>query len=71
MKFYKLLALTIIAILALNSCKALKPNVSIGKKCNPFDIEMVIRGYLSGHAWREYKLGKRELCGVELPNGLK
>lgn len=47
------------------------PNVTIGKKCNPFDIEMVIRGYLSGHAWREYKLGKRELCGVELPNGMK
>lgn len=47
------------------------PNVTIGKKCNPFDVEMVIRGYLSGHAWREYKLGKRELCGVELPNGMK
>ena len=47
------------------------PNVTIGKKCNPFDIEMVIRGYLSGNAWREYKLGKRELCGVELPNGMK
>ena len=47
------------------------PNATIGKKCNPFEIEMVIRGYLSGHAWREYKLGKRELCGVELPNGMK
>jgi len=47
------------------------PNVTIGKKCHPFDVEMVIRGYLSGHAWREYKLGKRELCGVELPNGMK
>ena len=47
------------------------PNVTIGKKCNPFEVEMVIRGYLSGHAWREYKLGKRELCGVELPNGMK
>ena len=47
------------------------PNVTIGKKCSPFEIEMVIRGYLSGHAWREYKLGKRELCGVELPNGMK
>ena len=47
------------------------PNATIGKKCNPFEVEMVIRGYLSGHAWREYKLGKRELCGVELPNGMK
>jgi phosphoribosylaminoimidazole-succinocarboxamide synthase len=47
------------------------PNVSIGLKCEPFPIEMVIRGYLAGHAWREYKSGKRELCGVSLPDGLK
>ena len=47
------------------------PNVSIGKKCDPFPIEMVIRGYLAGHAWRTYKAGKRTLCGVSLPNGLK
>lgn len=47
------------------------PNVSIGKKCEPFKIEMVIRGYLAGHAWREYRDGKRTLCGVPLPDGLK
>lgn len=46
------------------------PNVAIGKACEPFKIEMVIRGYLSGHAAREYKLGKRMLCGVEMPNGM-
>ena len=47
------------------------PNVSIGLKCKTFPVEMVIRGYLAGHAWREYKSGKRSVCGVELPNGLK
>lgn len=47
------------------------PNVSIGLKCDPFPIEMVIRGYLAGHAWREYRDGKRTLCGVPLPEGLK
>ncbi len=47
------------------------PNVSIGLLCKPFPIEMVIRGYLAGHAWREYKAGKREICGVPLPEGLK
>ncbi len=47
------------------------PNVSIGKRCNPFKIEMVVRGNLTGHAWRTYSSGKRELCGVALPNGLK
>lgn len=47
------------------------PNVTIGFKCEPFPVEMVIRGYLSGHAWREYKAGKRTLCGVPLPEGLK
>ncbi len=46
-------------------------NVTLGRRLNPFKIEMVIRGYLAGHAWREYKSGKREVCGVELPNGLK
>lgn len=46
------------------------PNVSIGKLCHPFKVEMVIRGYLSGHAWREYKTGKRILCGVAMPDGL-
>lgn len=47
------------------------PNVSIGKKCTPFKVEMVIRGYLAGHAYREYKAGKRSICGVILPDGLK
>ncbi|TXD53028.1 MULTISPECIES: phosphoribosylaminoimidazolesuccinocarboxamide synthase [unclassified Polaribacter] len=46
-------------------------NVAIGHLCEPFKVEMVIRGYMSGHAAREYKLGKRVLCGVEMPNGLK
>lgn len=47
------------------------PNVMIGFHCEPYPIEMVIRGYLAGHAWREYKAGKRTLCGVSLPEGLK
>ncbi len=47
------------------------PSVTIGKICEPFKVEMVIRGYLAGHAWREYQLGKREICGVKLPDGLK
>ena len=47
------------------------PNVTIGKKCEPIKIEMVIRAYLTGHAWRVYKSGKREICGVPLPEGLK
>jgi len=47
------------------------PVVSVGYLCTPFKVEMVIRGYLAGHAWREYKAGKRELCGVKLPDGLK
>ena len=47
------------------------PNVTIGKKCKAFPVEMVIRGYLTGHAWREYKSGKRQICGVEMPNGMR
>lgn len=47
------------------------PNVAIGHACNPFKVEMVIRGYLSGHAAREYKEGKRILCGVPMPEGMK
>jgi phosphoribosylaminoimidazole-succinocarboxamide synthase len=47
------------------------PNVAVGHLCEPFKVEMVIRGYLSGHAAREYALGKRSLCGVTLPEGLK
>ena len=46
------------------------PNVTVGYKCEPFKVEMVIRGYLTGHAWREYKAGKRTLCGVSLPEGM-
>jgi len=47
------------------------PNVTIGRMCEPFKVEMVIRGYLAGHAWRTYRSGLRELCGVQLPEGLK
>ena len=47
------------------------PNVSIGLKCEPYPVEMVVRGYLAGHAWREYSSGKRIVCGVTLPDGLK
>ncbi|HAQ71186.1 MAG TPA: phosphoribosylaminoimidazolesuccinocarboxamide synthase [Flavobacteriales bacterium] len=47
------------------------PNVTIGVKCEPIKIEMVIRGYLSGHAWREYRSGKRMICGVPMPDGMK
>lgn len=45
-------------------------NVSFGIRCEPFAVEMVVRGYLAGHSWREYKAGRRTLCGVELPEGL-
>lgn len=47
------------------------PNASLGIKCETFPVEMVVRGYLAGHAWREYKAGKRSVCGVGLPEGLK
>ncbi|WP_210465226.1 phosphoribosylaminoimidazolesuccinocarboxamide synthase [Rufibacter roseolus] len=47
------------------------PNVTIGRQCETFKVEMVIRGYLAGHAWREYSAGKRTLCGVTLPEGLR
>ncbi len=47
------------------------PNVSIGKRCNPFRVEMVVRGNLTGHAWRTYSSGKRILCGVPLAEGLR
>ncbi len=46
------------------------PNVTVGHHCEPFKVEMVIRGYLTGHAWREYKSGKRTLCGITLPEGM-
>ena len=46
------------------------PMVTVGHRCEPYKVEMVIRGYLSGHAWREYKAGKRTICGVAMPNGM-
>ncbi|MBL0743755.1 phosphoribosylaminoimidazolesuccinocarboxamide synthase [Chryseolinea lacunae] len=69
-----------IAAFNLQATKSLVPNwvistpdqnVTIGFKCEPFAVEMVVRGYLAGHAWREYKAGKRILCGVPLPEGLR
>lgn len=47
------------------------PMVTVGRLCEPFKVEMVIRGYLSGHAWREYKAGKRSICGIPMPDGMK
>ena len=47
------------------------PSVTIGRICHPFKVEMVIRGYLAGHAWREYNAGRRQVCGVSLADGLK
>jgi len=47
------------------------PMVTVGIRCEPYEVEMVIRGYLTGHAWREYSAGKRVLCGVALPDGMK
>ncbi|MCK9640790.1 MAG: phosphoribosylaminoimidazolesuccinocarboxamide synthase [Prolixibacteraceae bacterium] len=47
------------------------PMVTVGHMCEPYKVEMVIRGYLTGHAWREYNSGKRTLCGIQLPEGMK
>ena len=47
------------------------PMVTVGHRCEPFKVEMVIRGYLSGHAWREYKAGKRSICGQAMPDGMR
>lgn len=47
------------------------PNVLIGERCEPFKVEMVVRGYLVGHAWRTYQAGKREVCGVSMPEGMR
>ena len=47
------------------------PMVTVGYLCEPFKVEMVIRGYLTGHAWRQYRDGKREICGVSMPDGMK
>lgn len=69
-----------IAAYMLNACKDICPNwllvvpaptVSVGRRCKPFAIEMVVRGNLTGHAWRTYKEGKRILCGINLPDGMK
>ena len=77
---YKGQVLNQIAFHFLNATKHIVPNwvidspdsnVTIGWKCEPFKVEMVIRGYLAGHAWRTYREGKRVLCGVTLPEGLK
>jgi len=76
---YKGQVLNLIAAKALKSTEDILPNwllsvpdpsVSIGRICEPFKVEMVIRGYLSGHALRDYQLGKREICGEKLPDGL-
>jgi phosphoribosylaminoimidazole-succinocarboxamide synthase len=77
---YKGQVLNEIAAFMLKECRDICPNwllevpaavASIGKKCNPFAIEMVVRGNLTGHAWRTYKNGGRLLCGINLPEGLK
>ncbi|MGC9354380.1 MAG: phosphoribosylaminoimidazolesuccinocarboxamide synthase [Mariniphaga sp.] len=47
------------------------PNVTVGIMCEPYKVEMVIRGYLTGHAWREYRDGKRKICGIPMPDGMK
>jgi phosphoribosylaminoimidazole-succinocarboxamide synthase len=47
------------------------PMVMVGRYCEPFKVEMVIRGYLTGHAWREYRSGKRSICGIPMPEGMK
>ncbi len=77
---YKGQVLNQVAARFLKSCKDVcpnwfiddpDPNITIGYMCEPIRIEMVIRGYLTGHAWRVYNSGKRELCGVPLPDGMK
>ncbi|MGY8953499.1 MAG: phosphoribosylaminoimidazolesuccinocarboxamide synthase [Flavobacteriales bacterium] len=76
---YKGQVLNQIAALFLEATKDIVPNwklaspdpsATIGKRCEAYPIEMVIRGYLAGHSWREYKMGKRVICGVNLPNGM-
>ena len=77
---YKGQVLNQVATMFLNATEDIVPNwlvatpdanVAVGKACDPIRVEMVIRGYLAGHAAREYKLGKRTLCGVEMPDGMK
>lgn len=76
---YKGQVLNRIAAKFLDSTKDILPNwkvatpdsnVTLGYLCEPFKVEMVIRGYLTGHAWREYKAGKREICGIPMPEGM-
>src|SRR5450432_379509 len=77
---YKVQVLNQVAAYMLNATKDIcenwlldtpAPNVSVGLKCNPFKVEMVVRGNLTGHAWRTYSSGKKILCGVQMPEGLK
>src|SRR5574337_1337822 len=77
---YKGQVLNQVAALFLDATKDIVPNwvlavpdpaVTIGHYCEPYKVEMVIRGYLSGHAWREYSAGKRTICGVPMPDGMK
>jgi len=77
---YKGQVLNQIAAYMLNATKDICPNwlmdvpaptASVGKRCNPFKIEMVVRGNLTGHAWRTYSSGKKELCGATMPEGMK
>ncbi len=77
---YKGQVLTEIAAYMLQKCKDIcpnwlletpAPNATIGKRCKPFAIEMVVRGNITGHSWRTYKDGKRILCGVQMPDGMK
>ena len=77
---YKGQILNQIASLFLDATKDIVPNwktdvpdpaVTVGHRCDPFKVEMVIRGYLTGHAWREYQAGKRTLCGCPMPDGMK
>ena len=77
---YKGQVLNQIAALFLDETKDIVPNwkiatpdpmVTVGRLCKPFPVEMIIRGYLTGSSWRTYKSGKREICGVEIPEGMK
>ncbi len=77
---YKGQILTQLAAYMLESCKDIcqvwlqatpTPTASLGIQCKPYKVEVVVRGHLTGHAWREYNAGKRILCGIELPDGLK
>ena len=77
---YKGQVLNQIATLFLDETKDIVPNwkiatpdpmVTVGRLCKPFPVEMIIRGYLTGSSWRTYKSGKREICGVEIPEGMK